>query len=126
MYSRRHWEEKLAEINRTLQDPWLDPSVQPLVGELKEEIELMLQQERKTSRKLPYEVHAGGTMSHLPNPPSPAKTPTPAFEPVTELENLIRERAFELFVEGGREGGHELEDWLQAESEITGKKSVTA
>ena len=65
-------------------------------------------------------------MSHLPNPPSSANTPTPTFEPVTELQNLIRERAFELFVERGRESGHELEDWLQAESEITGKKSIAA
>jgi hypothetical protein len=68
------------------------------------------------------------------NPPqgSPVAPPvqkvlrTDTFEPVTELQNLIRERAFELFVERGREDGHQLEDWLQAESEITGKKSVAA
>jgi len=51
VYSTRHWEEKLAEINGTLEDPWLDPSVQPLLEELKDEIELMLlkqlQQEQK-------------------------------------------------------------------------------
>jgi hypothetical protein len=61
-------------------------------------------------------------MRQSPNPPSSTKTPSPTFEPVTELQTLIRERAFELFVKRGREGGHELEDWLQAESEITGQR----
>lgn len=61
-------------------------------------------------------------MSNRANPPSSTKTASPTFEPVTELQTIIRERAFELFVERGREGGHELEDWLQAESEVTGQK----
>jgi len=32
-------------------------------------------------------------MSHLPNPPSSTTTPKSTVEPVTELQNLIRERA---------------------------------
>jgi len=31
----------------------------------------------------------------------------------------IRVRAFELYLEGGRQPGHELDDWLQAEFELT-------
>lgn len=34
------------------------------------------------------------------------------------LDNQIRRRAYELYEERGRMGGHELEDWLQAESEL--------
>jgi hypothetical protein len=33
-------------------------------------------------------------------------------------EEQIRARAFELYLERGREPGHELEDWLQAEFEL--------
>ena len=39
-----------------------------------------------------------------------------------ELEDQIRLRAYELYEARGREDGHELEDWLRAEEEITGKK----
>jgi hypothetical protein len=31
----------------------------------------------------------------------------------------IRLRAYELFEQRGREDGHELDDWLQAEAELT-------
>ncbi|MGD1019863.1 MAG: DUF2934 domain-containing protein [Verrucomicrobiia bacterium] len=34
-------------------------------------------------------------------------------------EEQIRARAFELYQERGRQPGHELEDWLQAEFELT-------
>ena len=43
-----------------------------------------------------------------------------------ELEYQIRRRAYELYEERGREDGHELEDWLCAEEEITSKKFRTA
>lgn len=33
-------------------------------------------------------------------------------------EELIRERAYELYERRGREDGHDLEDWLEAEAEI--------
>lgn len=35
-------------------------------------------------------------------------------------ENAIRERAYELFVERGREPGHDVEDWLRAKRELSG------
>jgi hypothetical protein len=34
------------------------------------------------------------------------------------LEDRVRARAFELYVERGNESGSELDDWLQAEEEI--------
>jgi hypothetical protein len=40
----------------------------------------------------------------------------------SELEIMIRERAYELYEARGREDGHDLEDWLRAEDEITEKK----
>jgi hypothetical protein len=35
------------------------------------------------------------------------------------LKSQIRQRAFELYQERDREDGHELDDWLLAEQEIT-------
>jgi len=35
-----------------------------------------------------------------------------------ELEDTIRRRAYELFEQRGRTDGFELDDWVQAESEV--------
>ena len=45
-----------------------------------------------------------------------------------QLEEQVRLRAYELYEARGRENGHELEDWLQAEAEIRGtqRKAVAA
>ncbi len=53
---------------------------------------------------------------------NPTKKPpaTVASEP-QELENQIRQRAYELYEARGREDGHNLDDWLRAEEEITVK-----
>ena len=40
-------------------------------------------------------------------------------EPEEDFEEQIRLRAYELYKARGREDGHELEDWLRAEDEIT-------
>ena len=37
-------------------------------------------------------------------------------------EDAIRARAHQLFEQRGCEHGHDLDDWLQAEAEITWKK----
>lgn len=42
------------------------------------------------------------------------------------LEERIRTRAYELYEARGREESHELEDWLQAEAEITGTSVTSA
>jgi hypothetical protein len=41
-----------------------------------------------------------------------------AAEP--NYEEQIRHRAYELYEARGRGDGHDLEDWLEAEAEITG------
>jgi hypothetical protein len=43
-----------------------------------------------------------------------------------DLEEVIRHRAFELYELRGREGGHDLDDWLQAESEFIQQKAKAA
>jgi len=51
--------------------------------------------------------------------PAPARTKPPA--PTAEdlpLEERIRQRAYELYVQRSKESGSEIEDWLQAEDEI--------
>ena len=39
--------------------------------------------------------------------------------PNPSLEQQIRNRAYQLYEERGREDGHELEDWLRAEVELS-------
>ena len=46
------------------------------------------------------------------------KTPTAANES-QKLKEKIRRRAYQLYEERLWENGHELEDWLRAEEEIT-------
>ena len=48
-----------------------------------------------------------------------------AIEPT---EDKIRERAYEIYVAGGREDGHDLSDWLTAErrlKELSAQAPVT-
>ena len=53
-------------------------------------------------------------VSQVSNPDSPELT-----------EEIIRQRAYELFEQRGCEPGHDLDDWLQAEAEFMGKKPST-
>jgi Protein of unknown function (DUF2934) len=54
---------------------------------------------------------------------APKKPPaTVRSEPEAGLEERIRLRAHELYEARGREDGHELDDWLRAEEEITENK----
>lgn len=51
----------------------------------------------------------------------PPQMPTPEVQPTKSLVNLeeqVHRRAFELYELRGREDGHDLDDWLQAESEL--------
>ncbi len=57
------------------------------------------------------------------NPPK--KSPATVTSEPQELEHQIRLRAHELYEARGREDGHEEEDWLRAEEEITQKKART-
>jgi hypothetical protein len=39
-------------------------------------------------------------------------------QPQPMLEQAIRQRAYELYIERGMVPGHALEDWLKAEAEL--------
>jgi Protein of unknown function (DUF2934) len=47
-------------------------------------------------------------------------------ESSSELEAQIRSRAYELYEKRGKDDGHDLDDWLQAESEVTWKPMAAA
>jgi hypothetical protein len=49
---------------------------------------------------------------------APARVRTMA---AADLQEEIRRRAYELYEERGRGDGHDIEDWLRAEAEITGR-----
>lgn len=51
---------------------------------------------------------------------TPSQTPPSDYKNITlKDEDLIRVRAYELFEQRGREDGHDLDDWLTAENEMT-------
>lgn len=52
------------------------------------------------------------------SPISKATDSQQTFDRMQELYNTIAQRAFEIFEGNGRSIGHELSDWLQAESEM--------
>ncbi len=58
---------------------------------------------------------------------SPAVLPhqtTNAAKSTSDLQEQIRRRAYGLYEQRGREG-NELDDWLQAESDVTQPKAKT-
>ncbi len=52
----------------------------------------------------------------------PNQTSTEVTHPALDLQEQIRLRAFELYEQRGH-GGCEVQDWLQAESEVTKQKA---
>ena len=50
-------------------------------------------------------------------------TETRATEFPVDIQEQVRRRAFELYEQRGREGGHDLDDWLQAESELVQQRT---
>jgi len=61
-------------------------------------------------------------MKHTSAAAIPNQTPTKGTTPTPDLQEQIRLRAYGLYEQRGREG-HELDDWLQAESEVTQKQA---
>jgi len=57
--------------------------------------------------------------------PPPLRTTHQTTESTSAIQEQIRRRAHELYEQRGREDGHELDDWLQAESEVTQQKAKT-
>ena len=56
---------------------------------------------------------------------TPNQIPTKVTKSTPDLQEQIRRRAHELYEQRGRDEGHELDDWLQAESEVTQQKAKT-
>jgi hypothetical protein len=55
---------------------------------------------------------------------SPRKTRTRLImKSAPDLAEQIRRRAYELYEQRGRDEGHELGDWLRAQSELTQRKT---
>jgi hypothetical protein len=53
------------------------------------------------------------------------KTITMTGAQTQNLEEQIRNRAYELYEARGREDGHDVNDWQRAEKEITQQKTRT-
>ena len=51
---------------------------------------------------------------------------TPSTDTITTREEAVRRRAYQLYEMRGRADGHELEDWLQAENEISELQALKA
>jgi hypothetical protein len=67
-------------------------------------------------------------MTTLKKSPSSARSADPedAASAIPDLETRIRQRAFEIYEASGREEGHDLDHWLQAEVEIRGRRAESA
>jgi len=46
-------------------------------------------------------------------------TASKTVQPPDQIQGQIRQRAYEMYELRGREDGHDLDDWLIAESEVT-------
>jgi hypothetical protein len=56
----------------------------------------------------------------------PAPQTSQITQSTSELQEHIRRRAYELYEERGRDDGHEMDDWLLAESELAQQEAMTA
>ncbi len=45
---------------------------------------------------------------------------------ILDRDERIRSRAYALYEQRGRVDGHDLDDWLQAEAEVSGKSKTAA
>ena len=52
-------------------------------------------------------------------PSAPIKADLEKTDSGGELQDQIRARAFQLYEQRGRDDGHDLDDWLQAEAELS-------
>ena len=65
-------------------------------------------------------------MKPTPTMPSLLRAPNQTTESTSKPQEQIRRRAYELYEQRGRDDGHELDDWLLAESELAQQKAMTA
>lgn len=53
-------------------------------------------------------------------------TRLPVPNPTENTQDQIRQRAYELYEQRGREDGHDWDDWLKAESEVNREAKAIA
>lgn len=63
-------------------------------------------------------------MKHTKTAMIPPQMPTKVTKSTPELQEQIRLRAYRLYEQRG-EQGHEVDNWLQAESEVAPQKAKT-
>jgi hypothetical protein len=63
-------------------------------------------------------------MKYMSTAAIPNQAPATVTKSAPDLQEQIRLRAYGLYEQGGREG-HELDNWLQAESEVTRQRAKT-
>ncbi len=56
--------------------------------------------------------------------PTSKKPSTRASQPAAPTLDEIAERAYEIFVAGGGQHGHDVENWLEAESELLNERAM--
>jgi len=56
--------------------------------------------------------------SPLPKKQQRPRTGQPALQPVLPVEEQIRLRAYEIYLQRRDQPGSEIEDWLQAEAQL--------
>jgi len=60
----------------------------------------------------------------MTSPKRPVESAKPQEIPTqTELDERIRQRAYEIYQARGSEDGHDLDHWLEAESEIRAQQT---
>lgn len=64
-------------------------------------------------------------MKPMSTSPALLKPKNRTINPSSELQEKIRRRSYELYEQRGRTAGHNVDDWLQAETEMQ-TKTVTA
>ena len=57
---------------------------------------------------------------------SPLRTDARKQETSGEMHEQIRQRAYELYEQRGRNDGQDMDDWLQAEAEVNRKSARVA
>ena len=62
----------------------------------------------------------------MQNPRTPRKVPRIRASAEETSEQETRCRSYELYEARGRGDGHDVEDWLEAETEITARAQKTA
>ena len=73
-----------------------------------------------------HNLHQGGTAVKNPHRSDPDLKDLQTVQFPDQIQEQIRQRAYELYEQRGREDGHDLDDWLAAESEVNGSSKREA